>query len=160
LDFTVLSKTINFQGDEVPGFVVADITNDTTTAPLVTAIGAIHPTNIPNGKTAADMEWFALGERTAPYRNIGWPKEQASKTLVDFNHRYDYLDISYFYTDEGVHPQKSEKVLTLLCKADVTINTSANTTTVALITGITGADPGTTGLAAAGVPATLIPGTL
>lgn len=69
------------------------------------------------GKEVADMEYFFLGEGGDIYRQVGFPYTFNTVYLVDSTSYYDIITITYFYEDEGVNVQKSEKQLYIVCKA-------------------------------------------
>lgn len=69
-----------------------------------------------SGKDIADMEYFFLGARGDIYRNVGYPYTFNTKYLVDSSANYDVITISFYFEDEGVHVQKSEKQLYIACK--------------------------------------------
>ena len=73
---------------------------------------------IVNGKTAADMEYFYMGERGDIYRNIGFPNVLKTNYLTDPTGSYDFLEIDYFYVGDGVDAQKSQKHITIIGNAN------------------------------------------
>jgi hypothetical protein len=78
----------------------------------VTATG--NGSAINNGKLTADLEWFCMGERGDIYRQVGYPYTIDTTYLVDPSKPYDYIDIDYYFEGEGVTPQKSQKMLTIV----------------------------------------------
>jgi hypothetical protein len=68
-----------------------------------------------NGKEIADLEYFCMGERGDQYRNVGWPLTIKTEYMVDPTKDYHTVDIHYWFTDEGVSVQKSEKTITFVC---------------------------------------------
>ena len=79
-------------------------------------------TNVPVGATltnshlAAELEYFAMGERADLYRNVGWPDTRITKYIVDPTNAYGYdmINIHYAYVGSNHSVQKSEKDLTIL----------------------------------------------
>lgn len=69
---------------------------------------------VKNGKLAADLEYFAMGERADLYRNVGWPDVIPTKYLVDITKEYDMINIHYAYVGSNHAMQKSEKDITIL----------------------------------------------
>lgn len=66
-----------------------------------------------SGLLTADLEYFCMGERGDSYRMMGFPNIIPTKYLVDETKSYVILDIAYYFVDEGIGSQKSQKVLTL-----------------------------------------------
>lgn len=67
-----------------------------------------------NGKNTADLEWYSMGERADQHRMNGYPNYVPTDYMVtDVSKEYDYLDVHFFFEQEGVPGDKSEKVLTL-----------------------------------------------
>lgn len=77
-----------------------------------------------DGKVAADMEYFYLGERGDIYRNVGFPDNFDTTYLVDKTAVYDIIELAFYSTEEGTSPQASEKQLTILCKQSGTAASS------------------------------------
>lgn len=85
-----------------------------------------------NGKKAADLEYFCMGERGDIYRGIGWPNSIPTTYLVDPAKTYNYLDIHYAYVGANEGVQKSEKTITIISDSEQVINgliTAINTAT-------------------------------
>lgn len=82
-------------------------------------IGEAAPTVLDNvGKKMADLEYFAHGWRGDMFRNVGWPRSINTKYMVDPSHKYDVIDIHYFYQGTGVSSQQSEKEITIIADFD------------------------------------------
>ena len=104
--FDVIPTTVLFNSEEVIWGKVENGTSETT---------------IKNGKKMADLEYFCMGERGDQYRQIGWPHNLETKYLVDPEKEYNVLDIHYYFSDSGVHVQKSEKDITILFEKSVSV---------------------------------------
>lgn len=87
-------------------------------APWATITDVHSEVFVENGKEIADLEYFCLGERGDQYRNIGWPYTTPTRGKADSANTYDVIDIHYAYIGSNEGPQKSEKTLTIACKAD------------------------------------------
>lgn len=98
----------------------------------------IESSNLPVGTTltnshlAAELEYFAMGERADLYRNVGWPDVVQTRYIVDpdWAYGYDMINIHYAYVGSNHAVQKSEKDLTLILKrasTDSTPSFGANT---------------------------------
>jgi hypothetical protein len=107
--FDVNPTTIVVDGDEVIWGTVESATSKDT---------------INNGKKAADLEYFFMGERGDIYRNISWPNVIPTKYLVDPSKPYNFIDIHYYSIGDNHDVQKSEKTLTVAIPADT--NTLTN----------------------------------
>jgi hypothetical protein len=83
---------------------------------------SITSTNVPSGGSivnshlAAELEYFAMGERADLYRNVGWPDVINTKYVVDPTNAYGYdmINIHYSYIGANHSIQKSEKDLTII----------------------------------------------
>lgn len=71
-----------------------------------------------DGYNLADLEWFSMGERGDQYRGKSYPNVIYTKYLVDPSKEYDTLDIHYYFSDEGINVQRSEKLLTIIAPAN------------------------------------------
>lgn len=71
---------------------------------------------IKNSRLAAELEYFAMGERADIYRKVGWPDNRDTEYLVNSNssNGYDMIGIHYSYVGSNHAVQKSEKDLTLI----------------------------------------------
>ena len=69
---------------------------------------------VTNGHLAAELEYFAMGERADLYRNVGWPDVWNTKYLADETKEYDMINIHYYYSGSNHAVQKSEKDITLI----------------------------------------------
>lgn len=78
--------------------------------------------SVGNGKKAADLEYFCMGERGDMYRGIGWPNNIPTTYLVDPAKNYHYLDIHYAYVGANEGVQKSEKTITIVSDSEEVIN--------------------------------------
>lgn len=87
--------------------------------------------NLPKGATltnshiAAELEYFAMGERADLYRGIGWPDNRITKYIVDPTNAYGYdmINIHYAYVGSNHAIQKSEKDITILVPRESTDST-------------------------------------
>lgn len=66
---------------------------------------------VTNGWDVADLEWFSMGERGDVYRGVSYPNIINTQYLVDPTHTFDVLTLRYYFEDEGVGAQKSEKTI-------------------------------------------------
>src|SRR5574344_61366 len=88
--------------------------------------------NLPKGATltnshlAAELEYFAMGERADLYRGIGWPDNRPTEYLVDPTNAYGYdmINIHYAYVGSNHAVQKSEKDITIIVPRVSTDNDS------------------------------------
>lgn len=69
-----------------------------------------------NGKVAADLEYFYHGEIGDFYRMNNYPLNITTKYKVNYENKYDSLDLAFFYRGEATSPQASEKQLLILCE--------------------------------------------
>lgn len=85
-------------------------------------------------RIAADMEYFYMGERGDFYRQVGYPYTIDTKYLVDNTGLYDSVELSFYFSDEGVSPQASEKQLVVLANKNnaVTAQIVADLTTAGI----------------------------
>ena len=69
-----------------------------------------------NSHLAAELEYFAMGERADLYRGMGWPDNRTTKYIVnpDNAYGYDMINIHYAYVGSNHAVQKSEKDITIL----------------------------------------------
>jgi len=68
------------------------------------------------GRRAADLEWFAMGERGDQYRQIFWPDNIDTAYMVDPTKDYDYLTIHYSFIGSNESSQKSERDLIIIAE--------------------------------------------
>lgn len=114
--FTVQSVPVTVNGDERHWATLTEGTGD----------------SIGNGKLAADLEYFCMGERGDMYRNISWPHNIPTTYLVDPTKEYHMFDIHYAYVGDNESVQKSEKTITIICADKTELNkvvTAFNTAT-------------------------------
>ena len=78
----------------------------------------------------AEREYFYHGERGDIYRGMGWPNNMDTQYLVDLTKSYNLIDMDFYYTDGGLHPQESKKHITIACEE---ANETSYTVTNALI---------------------------
>lgn len=79
----------------------------------------VAPTSfVKNGHQIADLEYFCMGERGDVYRMVGFPYVRHTDYLVDPSKEYNVLNLHFYYTDEGVFCQASEKEMQLVFPAD------------------------------------------
>lgn len=64
----------------------------------------------------AEREYFYHGERGDIYRGMGWPNNMDTQYLVDLTKSYNLIDMDFYYTDGGLHPQESKKHITIACE--------------------------------------------
>lgn len=86
----------------------------------IVSTGAPDGGSVKNGHLAAELEYFAMGERADLYRGIGWPDNRVTECLVDPTKEYDMINIHYYYQGSNHAVQKSEKDITLLCPTTAT----------------------------------------
>ena len=79
-----------------------------------------------NSKLAAELEYFAMGERADLYRGMGWPDYIPTEYIVDPTNAYGYdmINIHYAYVGSNHAVQMSEKDLTILVPRASTDNDS------------------------------------
>lgn len=75
-----------------------------------------------NSHLAAELEYFAMGERADLYRQVGWPDNRVTKYIVnsDSAYGYDMIGIHYAYVGSNHAVQKSEKDITIIVKREST----------------------------------------
>ena len=83
---------------------------------------------IVNSHLAAELEYFAMGERADLYRGIGWPDNRITKYIVnpDNAYGYDMINIHYAYVGSNHAVQKSEKDITILVPRASTDNDTSD----------------------------------
>lgn len=113
--FEVRPTTIYADGDEVIWGTVTDNT------PVKDSTGAWSETlddtnSVGNGKTIADMEYFALGERGDQYRLISWPNYIDTKYSVDPSKEYNALNIHFAWVGPNEMIQKSEQDIMIVAE--------------------------------------------
>ena len=86
---------------------------------------------IKNGKIAAELEYFAMGERADQYRLHNWPNYVPTDYIVDPTKEYDIISIHFAYTGSNHAVQKSEKDITILCERTVADSTPTSLGSVA-----------------------------
>lgn len=101
-------------------------------------------TFVNNGKKAADMEYFFMGERADQYRNVGWPYTRQTIYQVDPTKEYHFIEIDYFFQGEGISTQKSQKHITLIVPSEGADNAAQITLANSIITDINTATGATT----------------
>ena len=81
-----------------------------------TAVYLPEGETLTNSHLAAELEYFAMGERADLYRGIGWPDNRVTKYLVDPDNAYGYdmINIHYAYVGSNHAVQKSEKDITII----------------------------------------------
>lgn len=107
-------------GKKVTGGEV--LTESMTTAP------ATAGTSFNNSHLAAELEYFAMGERADLYRGIGWPDVRETEYIVKptWAYGYDMINIHYAYVGSNHAVQKSEKDITILVPRASTDNDSTD----------------------------------
>lgn len=90
--------------------------------------GAPDGGTVVNSHLAAELEYFAMGERADLYRGIGWPDNRITKYIVNPDHAYGYdmINIHYAYVGSNHAIQKSEKDITIIVPRASTDSTPAN----------------------------------
>ena len=134
LVFKVNTSTINAGTAQAPNEVVwSDVTywNGRKITGGEEVAESIVSSNVPAGDTivnshlAAELEYFAMGERADLYRNVGWPDVRKTDYIVnpDWDYGYDMINIHYAYVGSNHAVQKSEKDLTIIVKRASTDST-------------------------------------
>ena len=100
--YEACSDNVYVDGEEVKWGVETTITGLTT---------------ITDTKKIADMEWFYHGERGDIYRDAAWPNNWPNTMLTNMTAEYDTIDIHYYWNGANHAVQKSEKDITIACKA-------------------------------------------
>lgn len=72
-------------------------------------------TTLANGHIVADMEYFFSKGRADIYGFMGYPDINPSEMIANKNSDYYILDIKYYFQDNGMLNQNSEKELTFAC---------------------------------------------
>lgn len=137
LIFRVNNSTINAGTTSAPNEVVwSDVTywNGRKVTGGEEVEESIASSNIPAGATivnshlAAELEYFAMGERADLYRNVGWPDVRKTEYIVDPDNAYGYdmINIHYAYVGSNHAVQKSEKDITILVPRASTDNDSSD----------------------------------
>ena len=122
--FDVIPTTITLNGDEVIWGTVTDTTDVTNDY-------------ITNSKNLADLEWFCMGERGDQYRGMNYPNNIHTQYMLDVSKEYDTLDIHYYFSDEGVGVQRSEKLLTIVFPHDAIATFKTWVTAISTAVGVT-----------------------
>lgn len=112
-----------------PGIVVED-KNEVIWGTVTESAG----TSVPNGKEAAQFEYFFMGERGDQYRGVGFPEYVPTEYLVDPTKEYNYINIHYAYVGSNESVQKSEKDITILVPKVEGDNTLTNSIIAAINT--------------------------
>lgn len=103
--FNVFAVPVVSSGVSAPwGLVVDDTANNTNEQK--------------NGRMAADMEWFYIGDRADQYRGVGYPNNFETKYLADPSKEYKFVDIEYFYAGDSEDNHKSKKMITIALPND------------------------------------------
>lgn len=118
LNYTILTNQVTVSGDELYWGVVNDVTSTSV---------------VSNGKNAADLEYFCMGERGDIYRNIGFPNVIKTNYLVDSSLAYNTIEIHYNHQDWGEGVQKSEKHITILVPKVGATNSVSNVLTNSIL---------------------------
>lgn len=110
-NFRVTASKAEIDGAEI------DVFNVDADGNIPSAYDAADVIN--NSKIAADLEYFAMGDRADIYRNLGWPNVRPSKMLVDADSEdgYDMVDIVYYFSGPVEDVQRSRKQMTIICPA-------------------------------------------
>lgn len=120
VNFNVNTVTVIFSGQYYPWGVVTDTTST-------------NPNMVNNGRMAADMEWFYIGDRADYFRGMGYPDNFETTYLANASQQYDFIDIEHYYSGNNEDIQRSNKQLTLA------IPQSASGVAAALVTALTSA---------------------
>lgn len=72
------------------------------------------------GSEMANEEYFYHGQIGDIYRGMGYPYNWETKYLVDASKEYDVIDISFYYSGEGIYVQHSDKAVMIICEKDAT----------------------------------------
>ena len=110
--FAVNTVPVNINGGQYPWGTVTDVTKANTNV-------------VKNGREAADMEWFYIGERADQFRGMGYPDNFETIYLADPTKEYSFIDIHYFYAGDAEDVQKSKKYITLAIPNDSTYTAAA-----------------------------------
>ena len=134
--FTAIPLTVTVENDDlVWGDVVYSDGKKTTGGGTEAEVGTEgtagnipFSTSLKNSKLAAELEYFAHGERGDQYRMMGWPDYIPTAYMVDPNHTYgyDFINIHYAYVGPNESCQKSEKDITILAPRAAGDSTAAN----------------------------------
>ena len=131
--FKVNESTINNGTSEVYWADVVYSNNHKTTGgeeptDSIVSSGAPDGGSVVNSHLAAELEYFAMGERADLYRGIGWPDNRITKYIVDPDNAYGYdmINIHYAYVGSNHAIQKSEKDITILVPRTSSDTTAAN----------------------------------
>jgi len=108
----------------------SEVTNGSYPAQWLQAI-EFNQGVIKNGKIAADLEYFAMGERADQYKYRGWPNYVPTEYMVDTSKEYDMISIHFAYQGSNHAVQKSEKDITILCERGAGDTTASNLGAVA-----------------------------
>jgi hypothetical protein len=109
-------------------------TNGTKVTGGLEVAETVESSNLPKGNTlvnsklAAELEYFAMGERADLYRGMGWPDYRPTEYIVDPTNAYGYdmINIHYAYVGSNHAVQMSEKDLTILVPRVSTDNDSTD----------------------------------
>lgn len=107
INFAVNTVPVSIDGGYYPWGTVTDVTSTNTNV-------------VKNGRIAADMEWFYIGERADQFRGMNYPNNFETIYLADPAQEYHFIDIHYFYAGDAEDIQKSKKYITLAIPSDST----------------------------------------
>ena len=133
ITFVIMESTISNGTNEVHWADVVYSNGKKITGGLEVS-ESIQSTYLPSGDTvvnsklAAELEYFAMGERADLYRGMGWPDYRPTEYIVDPTNAYGYdmINIHYAYVGSNHAVQMSEKDLTILVPRASTDNDSSN----------------------------------
>ena len=132
ITFVIMESTISNGANEVYWADVVYSNGKKITGGLEVS-ESIQSTYLPSGDTvvnsklAAELEYFAMGERADLYRGMGWPDYRPTEYIVDPTNAYGYdmINIHYAYVGSNHAVQMSEKDLTILVPRTSTDNDSS-----------------------------------
>ena len=132
ITFVIMESTISNGNNEVYWADVVYSNGKKITGGLEVS-ESIQSTYLPSGDTvvnsklAAELEYFAMGERADLYRGMGWPDYRPTEYIVDPTNAYGYdmINIHYAYVGSNHAVQMSEKDLTILVPRVSTDNDSS-----------------------------------
>lgn len=68
---------------------------------------------MPNGRRAAELEYWSMGERGDQERHRAWPNNVRTTYVADPRQVYDWLNIRYYWAGAHEEVQRSERELTV-----------------------------------------------
>jgi hypothetical protein len=65
---------------------------------------------------AADLEYFALGERGDVYRGSTWPNNYEPTYAIDLSKKYDFVTVEFYWQGTAENVQKSPRMIQIACE--------------------------------------------